>query len=248
VKLFSTVLAIFLALFSIPSFAEDQRPSFGGVETFACNFKEGKSMQDMLKVAKKWDKWMDKNASRAYSGFAMTPHYFSEPIADYYWVGFTTSFEDQGITDEEFINKGGAIQKAFDEIEVCNSRSQYMWSLVRDTFADPVSGGFVDFARCSFRDGAGMSELAAADAKMQSFLDGIGNTTRIYRWMPIQGTNLQGADFIQTQWEESLPARGKNMDAFINAGGVQQQAAIYDAVVKCVGGPSANYISVGGSE
>ena len=93
-----------------------------------------------------------------------------------------------------------------------------------------------------------MNELASADAKMQSFLDGIGNTTRIYRWMPIQGTNLQGADFIQAQWEESLPARRKNMDAFINAGGIQQQAAIYGAVVNCVDGPSANYVSVGGSE
>jgi hypothetical protein len=247
-KTLCSALAIFLALFSSHSFAEDQRPSFGGVETFACNFKEGNSMQDLLKVAKNWDKWMDKNASRTYSGFAMTPHYFSEPRADYYWVGFTNSFEDQGVIDEEFTKKGGAIQEAFDEIEVCSSHSQYMWSLVRDTFEEPISGGFVDFARCSLQDGAGMYELAAADAKMQNFLNGIGNTTRIYRWMPIQGTNLQGADFIQAQWEESLPARGKNMDAFINAGGIQQQAAIYGAVVNCVDGPSATYISVGGSE
>ena len=84
------------------------------------------------------------------------------------------------------MSKGGAIQQAFDEVEVCTSRSQYMWSRVRDTFEEPISGGFVDFARCSLQDGAGMNELAAADAKMQSFLDSIGNTTRIYRWMPIQ--------------------------------------------------------------
>ena len=85
-------------------------------------------------------------------------------------------------------------------------------------------------------------------AKMKSFLDGIGNTTRIYRWMPIQGTNLPAADFIQAQWEESSSARGKNMDAFINAGGIQQQAAIYGALVNCVDGPSASYVSVGGYE
>ena len=247
-KILTSALAIFLASLSIPSFAEVQRPSFGGVETFACNFKEGNSLQDVLKVAKKWDEWMDKNASRTYTGFALTPYYFSEPIADYYWVGFTNSFEDQGVIDEEFMSKGGAIQQAFDEVEVCASRSQYMWSRVRDTFEEPVSGGFVDFARCSLRDGAGMNELVAADAKMQSFLDGIGNTTRIYRWIPIQGANLQGADFIQAQWEESLSARGKNMDAFINSGGPQQQAAIYGAVINCVDGPSANYVSVGGSE
>ena len=33
VKLLAPALAIFLALLSISSFAEDQRPSFGGVET-----------------------------------------------------------------------------------------------------------------------------------------------------------------------------------------------------------------------
>ena len=63
-KILSSALAIFVALFCLPSFAEEQRPSFGGVETFACNFKEGNSLQDVLKVAKKWDEWMDKNASR----------------------------------------------------------------------------------------------------------------------------------------------------------------------------------------
>jgi hypothetical protein len=247
-KMISTILASLAMLGSNLSFADDQSAAYGGVETFACNFKEGSNFDDMLGVAKKWDKWMSKNASGLYSGFAMTPYYFSEPSADYYWVGFTNNFADQGVNDEIYINKGGAIQKAFDAIEVCESRSQYMWTRVRDTFSEPVSGGYVDFAQCSLKAGADMSQLAEADAKMASFLDGISNTTRIYRWMPIQGTDLGGADFIQTQWEESLSSRGKHMDAFIQAGGPQQQAAIYNPLLDCTSGPTAQYVSVGGSE
>ena len=73
--------------------------------------------------------------------------------------------------------------------------TQYMWSRVRDTFEEQLLEvcGFREMQLAGF--GAGMNELAAADSKMQSFLDGIGNTTRIYRRMPIQGANLQGAGF-----------------------------------------------------
>ena len=176
----------------------------------------------------------------------MTPHYFSEPTADYYWVGFTNSFEDQGVIDEEFMSKGGAIQKAFDEIEVCSSRSQYMWSLVRDTFAEPISGGFVDFARCSLQGGAGMNDLAAADANAK-LPRRFGNTTNL-SVDANSGYKPAGCRFHSSSVGGVIICQRAEYGPFINAGGIEQQAAIYGAVVNCVDGPSANYVSVGGSE
>jgi hypothetical protein len=32
-------------------------PVIGGVETLACNFSEGKNMDDFMKVVQKWDAW-----------------------------------------------------------------------------------------------------------------------------------------------------------------------------------------------
>ena len=36
-------------------------PTYGGVEVYACDFAEGKNMNDLMKVAKRWDRWAKKN-------------------------------------------------------------------------------------------------------------------------------------------------------------------------------------------
>ena len=46
-------------------------PAYGGVEVYACDFAEGKDMDDLMKVAKKWDKWAKKNHSKAYAGICL---------------------------------------------------------------------------------------------------------------------------------------------------------------------------------
>ena len=43
-------------------------PEYGGVEVYACDFADGKDMNDLMEVAKKWDKWAKKitlNPTRA---------------------------------------------------------------------------------------------------------------------------------------------------------------------------------------
>ncbi len=39
-------------------------PAYGGVEVYACDFAEGKDIDDLMKVAKKWDKWAKKIIQR----------------------------------------------------------------------------------------------------------------------------------------------------------------------------------------
>ena len=53
-KKFITVLAA-LAVFSSSSavYSDNHQPVIGGVETLACNFAEGKNMDDFMKVVRK---------------------------------------------------------------------------------------------------------------------------------------------------------------------------------------------------
>ena len=67
----------FLFTASAAALANDhlQVSEYGGVETFACDFNEGKDMDDLLKVTEKWDKWLNKNGSVAYTGLVLSPYY-----------------------------------------------------------------------------------------------------------------------------------------------------------------------------
>ena len=99
-------------------------PAYGGVEVYACDFADGKDMDDLMKVAKKWDKWAKKNHSKAYAGHVLTPFFSDGSDAGVYWVGFSDSFSDQGIVLQEWLEKGGDLQKEFDSVIPCKSHSQ----------------------------------------------------------------------------------------------------------------------------
>jgi hypothetical protein len=201
-----------------------------------------------MKVAKKWDKWAKKNHSKAYAGHVLTPFFSDGSDAGVYWVGFSDSFSDQGIVLEEWLEKGGDLQKEFDSVIPCNSHSQLAWVRVRDVAEAPLSTGVVDFAGCSWLPGATQEKMAAADAEMNKFLDQVGITARVYRWYPMQGNPADGLDFYQARWHDSLAAKGSDNDLYVRNGGVQLENKLYDPIVKCVGGPSALYTAVGGSE
>lgn len=223
-------------------------PAYGGVEVYACDFAEGKDMDDLMKVAKKWDKWAKKNHSKAYAGHVLTPFFSDGSDAGVYWVGFSDSFSDQGIVLEEWLEKGGDLQKEFDSVIPCNSHSQLAWVRVRDVAEAPLSTGVVDFAGCSWLPGATQEKMAAADAEMNKFLDQVGITARVYRWYPMQGNPADGLDFYQARWHDSLAAKGSDNDLYVRNGGVQLENKLYDPIMKCFGGPSALYTAVGGSE
>ena len=247
-KKFMTVLAA-LAAFSSSSavYSDNHQPVIGGVETLACNFAEGKNMDDFMKVVRKWDAWASKNFSKEYTGNVLVPHFFNEMRNDFYWVGFSPSLAAQGIVADEWLAKGEALQREFDAVAPCNAHGQYAWMRVRDNAESPRQAGFVDFASCDMKPGADSEKLANADEKMNAFLDKIGNTSGTYRWFPMQGTNNQGLDFLQLNWAGSLTEKGENADSFIAAGGLQVRAALYDSLVECTGGFTAAFSAAGGS-
>ena len=66
-----------------------QVPAYGGVEVFGFDFAEGKDMEDLLDVSKKWNTWASKNNSQAYSGYLLQPYYYDDLDDEIYWVGFS---------------------------------------------------------------------------------------------------------------------------------------------------------------
>lgn len=224
-----------------------QMPAYGGVEVLACNYAEGKGINDLLRVSDKFDKWADKNFSKGYSGNVLTPFYFNKMEADVYWVGFSDSFADQGVVQGEWLEKGGEMRKEFNSVYSCNSRSQFGWIRIRDETGD-TNTGVVDFSACKMSSEATQEKIAAADTQMNKFLSKIGSSVRIYRWFPMQGNAMNGMDLLQAMWNESLETKGVNSDKFIMNGGIQMRNALYGSLLQCSGGPSANYVLIGGSE
>ena len=251
VRIICTVLTIFVTgTTALIVQADDhmQVPDYGGVEVFGCDFAEGKDIDDLLEVAKKWNGWASKNNSQPYSGYVLQPYYYDGLDDDTYWVGFSPSLAAQGIVQSEWMSKGGKLQQEFDSVAPCKSHLQLAWIRVFDETENPSPQGVVDAAGCTMLPGGSQEKLASADAKMNAFNAQIGNSIRVYRWYPMQGANADAPDFYQMQWYDSLEAKGAIADSFINNGGVQLQTALYGEIMQCEVGPSFLYNSVGGSD
>jgi len=237
----------FLFTASAAALADDhlQVPEYGGVETFACDFNEGKDMDDLLKVTKKWDKWLNKNGSVAYTGLVLSPYYYDSLEADVYWVGFSFSLEDQAVAQTEFLATD--LSQDFLDVYTCKSHAQLAWVRVRDE-VDSSENGIVDFSACAMLPDATREALSAADEKMNEFLTEIDSTARIYRWYPMQGGDTIDPDFVQASWASSLQEKGANADKFIRAGGPVLRESLYGDLLSCSNGPSANYLEVGSND
>lgn len=245
-RYFSNLVTSLVILFSAGSAVADdhlQVPEYGGVETFACSFNEGKDMDDLLKVTKKWDKWFDKNSTVGYTGLVLTPYYYDALEADVYWVGFSSSLEDQAVAQTEFLATD--LSADFYDVYTCESHAQLAWVRIRDEVG-PSADGVVDFSACAMLPGATQQALSTADEKMNAFLTEIGSTARIYRWYPMQGGEANGADFYQAGWSSSLQEKGANADKFVRAGGPLVETSLYGELLSCNNGPSATYLEVGG--
>jgi hypothetical protein len=162
-----------------------------------------------------------------------------------YWVGVSPNFAAQGTTADEWMAKGAALQKAFDQVAPCQSHSQMASISVRDINR---STGVVDFSACSLKPGATPEAISAADKKMVEFLEKVGSSTAIYRWYPVQGTANAPIDFLQVNADGSNSEAGANKDKFLKGGGIAVQRALYGDLMTCRNGPSAHFQSVGGSD
>ena len=133
-------------------------------------------MDDLMTMTKKWDKGVKKNHSKPSARHVLTPFFSDGSDTDVYWVGFSDSFFDQGVVLEEWVAKGGELQKEFDSIIPCKSHSQLAWIRVRDVSDTRSSAGVVDFSRSSVLPGVAQEKMPAADMQRNKFLDRAGIT------------------------------------------------------------------------
>lgn len=244
------ISAIGLSLLSFGVIADDHAPSIFGIETYACNYNEGKTLEDLLDVSKKWDKFASENFSMPYQGYVLTPYYRSaDSQYEVYWVGVSPSFEAQGTTQGEMLTKGAKLSAEFLEVLDCEGQGQWGAMTVMSGGESVPEQGTVSFQSCTMKEGASMEKMMVADAKMTALAQKIGITGGMLRWFPLGGQNNSfTADYLQVTSNSSLAERGKNYDRAIKNGMPQLVDSFYGELVQCRAGGTSLYVGAGGSE
>ena len=189
-----TLFSMTLISVSNDVYSDDHSAGPAAVEMLACSFNDGKSINDLNKVVKDWDKWADRKDLN-YSAWSMTPFAVSQGMLsfDYIWFGFSPNFETYGNTMENWVQDGEqTIGLKFNEVASCSPRSLFAVIPARQVYwdQDTTKNNPFQLSNCKFRDGQNMADLMKAAGEFNEYIETTGADPFIAIMIPDAGNEL----------------------------------------------------------
>lgn len=211
---------------------------------YACNFNDGKTVEDLLKVSNEWNDWFDNNATSRYTAYVMTPvlgNFADHP--EVIWMGFSPTPSELGRTMDEWMTKGGKLQKKFNAVVNCSAHALQGVRAIR-SYEKLGEAGFVQVQSCERRPGVSWGQVAHADERWGTWMEENNIPGGYYRWWSGTGSprgaaadpDLGESEFQQVWITESMEQRGQGIEAYRATGtGVADSYGIYgdDSLYVC---------------
>jgi len=227
-------LFLFLTVASLAQAEELRSTGIFPIETYGCNYADGKGLDDLLSVATKWDKWADKNYSAPYDAWVLSPFYFNDQTqADSIWVGTAENFHQLGKTQDDWVSKGAAMQARFDSVSPCGNHALWGGRVVKEQ-SQITKEGLVAFQMCELGADANAADVAAADVQWAAYLESAGISDGLHYWYPGSGVSSDREwDFLSVQISSNFASWGSAIDTAVNGGGMMQFGAVYGNLMSC---------------
>jgi hypothetical protein len=230
-KLMYVLLTFFITQ---TAFADHHAPQTSAVETFFCSFAEGKDMDDLLKVAGEWDAWASNNFSKDYRGYVLQSVVANDadfPF-DTVWLGFANNHQAMGTINDEWMAKGGKVQKKFDSVSPCSSHS-LMTAMAVKPVENMGGPGFLQISACEMNEGSDMASLMAGDKAWAAWMTDNNMPGGLFRWFTAVGEPRGSkTDFYNVYVASSMAERGQAHDMMM-AGGNQALQSAYGDLATC---------------
>ena len=209
-------------------------PSFLPLEIYTCNYQKGKDMDDLAKVATKWNAWMDKSEGPAYSAYTLVPLYHSEEISfDVAWLGAWPDGETMGAGIEHWLSKGKGMQAEFSRVIKCGTTSNFATL----TITPPKESGNIDlaeFSNCKVKEGRTVKEAVGAIRKWVKYRAESGADIARWLFFPAYGESSDADyDFKKVIGYPSYESFGRAYDQFSTGGGYRKYREIFERVMSC---------------
>jgi len=214
---------------------EEAPPYVTPVDTFACDYNEGKGPGDLKQAIAGWNAWMDEQGATDYGAFTLTPYYFGEDTFDVAWLGFWTSQEAMGAGIDNYLANGGEAAQGFNEVLTCTSHDHWASINIKPPKEGPVPDNLVlMFSDCSLENEDGYDALFASLGEVTAYQteNKYGNATW-FMWPVFGGGGELEFDFKAVTAYDNYTAFGKAYQHNANGGGRQAMREIMGGQLDC---------------
>jgi len=205
------------------------------VETWTCNYNEGKGPADLKAVNDEWNDWMDDEGQTNYFAAILTPTYFGEWAFDVGWLGAWTDGNAMGSGSDLWATKGGEVAGKYNDVLDCTSHTGYVSLNLRQPPEndDKSDKSFVlHFSNCSFKEGATFESLMAAQGEWNAYADENGIVGGAWMMFPIWGESDNDYDFKYVNSEGDYTTMGANWQKFSD-GHWRKSNELFDDLIDC---------------
>lgn len=232
-RIITVVLAAMSLLGAAIATAQEGRDPDSGlpVEFFACEWRDGKGMSDLEKVAKKFNQWAEK-LDTGYSAWILTPQFHDNLDYDVGWLGTWPDANDFGRLQDAWMTDGRDIAAEFDAVADCGQVHQMATSAVVNAPDGPPSDGIVMFSRCNLLDGATPADALAAHRKLSSVMREMGSRGMSWLFYPVLGVSTD-LDYWSVLAFDNYTDLGAGLEMWNNGGGWEQAARLLGPVEEC---------------
>lgn len=223
-------------LWTVAAVAQDPPPpAFAAIDSYLCNYNEGKGRADLDKVAAKWNKWMDSSKGVPYSAWILTPVLTSTnmPI-DVAWLGVWANGIDMGKGEQAWADTDGKLAGEFADVMTCSEHSNAASVNIRPPGQGwPGKGGVTVFSDCTVAEGKTIQDAMAANRAWAKHLESTGSKAGVWAFFPGAGTNNPTYDYKMVSGYPDWEAYGADWDSYTNGQGWAQAAKIFGGVTEC---------------
>jgi hypothetical protein len=203
------------------------------VELFACEWREGKGMDDLLEVAEGFKQWADEHDS-GYSAWVITPQFLaSENPLQVGWIGAWTSGDDMGKGMDAWRSEGREAAAAFDKVVDCSSAHALMASYQVHAPEGPPEDGIVWFSSCTLAEGSKLERAIEAHGKTAAMMQEMGGKASSWVFVPALGAGDIDFDYYSVVSHDSYADLGSNFERYFNQGAGMKASANLQGVASC---------------
>jgi hypothetical protein len=207
-------------------------PNSSPVEFFACNFKEGKDMKDLKKMADDFSKWAESN-NGSYSAWLLTPQFFNEQdMFDVGWLGSWPDGEAFGVGQEKWLTEGGELASAFAEVVDCDNHIMALSQPINAPESTPEDGVLLVY-ECSLNDGKTLEQAYAAHLESGEAMKAKGSLAVSWFYTPVLGVGEPNFDYWHLVGFYRYSDLGATMEMYVNKGGEDKARKLIGTTSSC---------------
>lgn len=229
-----------VALAPVPAVAESHDaapvlPTIVPVDTYTCNFVDGKSMTDLMDVVEEFNDWADDRDITNYYAALLTPQFFGERLFDVGWLGASADGNALGGIMDSWVTSGGEVGAMFNEIIDCSSHSQFASMAIRPPAEneDDDTRFVLNFSNCSIRDEVSFDDVMAGLNAWSEYAAENGFENAMWIMFPIYGESNNDYSFKIVEGYDDYAAFGQDFELMGNGGHWQANSDMLDPLLTC---------------